>query len=119
MGIEPYQVTSSISAVVNQRLVRRLCQKCRKQTDDGFAAVGCSECFETGFKGKALMAEMVQLDSRLRRAILAKADLEELENLLKDSGHAGMFDDARRLVAEGVTTMDEFNKVCGTTVERF
>jgi type II secretory ATPase GspE/PulE/Tfp pilus assembly ATPase PilB-like protein len=115
MGIEPYQVTSSISAVLNQRLVRRLCNKCKQKVDDTslFRATGCEACFNTGYKGRVLIAEIVQLDSQLRRAILAKADLDELENILKDKGHTTMFADGRRLVNDGVTTQDELNKVCG------
>lgn len=120
MGIEPYQVTSSISAVLNQRLVRRLCTECRQQVADTglFKTVGCNACFNTGYKGRVLIAEMVQLDSQLRKAILAKADLDELEAILKDKGHTTMLAGGRRLVTEGITTEDELNKVCGIVQER-
>jgi len=114
MGIEPYQVTSSISAVVNQRLVRKLCDKCRKQGGDGrFEPVGCEACFGTGFHGRALIAELVQLDGDLRKAILAKADLDRLEALLREKGHATIVIDGRRLIEQGVTTEAELNKACG------
>ena len=114
MGIEPYQVTSSISAVVNQRLVRRLCETCRKQGDDGqFEAVGCERCLGTGFKGRALIAEMVQMDSSIRKAVLGKADLEELEALLCEKGHIPILVDGQRLVEAGITTHAELNKACG------
>ncbi len=116
MGIEPYQVTSSISAVLNQRLARKLCSKCKrkiKSARDGFEAPGCDDCFNTGFKGRVLIAEMVQLDGQLRKAILAKADLEQLEDILESKGHTNMLEDGRRLVSEGVTTQEELNKVCG------
>jgi type II secretory ATPase GspE/PulE/Tfp pilus assembly ATPase PilB-like protein len=114
MGIEPYQVTSSISAVLNQRLVRKLCNKCKKKSvQNTFDAAGCGECFNTGFKGRVLIAEMVQLDGRLREAILAKRDLDELEGILRDRGHMNMAQDGQRLVSMGVTTRQEVNKVCG------
>jgi type II secretory ATPase GspE/PulE/Tfp pilus assembly ATPase PilB-like protein len=114
MGIEPYQVTSSVSAVLNQRLVRKLCKKCRRKTETGaFEAAGCDDCFNTGYKGRVLIAEMVQLDSQLRKAILAKADLEELEALLMCKGHTSMLADGERLISEGITTQAELNKVCG------
>ncbi len=115
MGIEPYQVTSSVSAVLNQRLIRKLCTKCRRKVErkDLFEAVGCEDCFNTGYKGRVLMAEMVKLDGHLRKAILAKADLEELEALLMSRGHTNILADGQRLVDEGVTTQDELNKVCG------
>jgi type II secretory ATPase GspE/PulE/Tfp pilus assembly ATPase PilB-like protein len=129
MGIEPYQVTSSISAVVNQRLVRKLCEKCRKSADgeqktEGgdwqpeYEATGCDECFNTGYRGRALIAEIVQLNSPLRKAILAKADLDELEQVLRDKGHTTMFADGKRLVDEGVTTREELNTVCGIVSDR-
>ena len=115
MGIEPYQVTSSVSAVLNQRLVRKLCKKCKRKIEKTglFEAVGCDVCFNTGYKGRVLIAEMVQLDSQLRKAILAKADLEELETLLMCKGHTSMLADGERLISEGITTQEELNKVCG------
>jgi type II secretory ATPase GspE/PulE/Tfp pilus assembly ATPase PilB-like protein len=115
MGIEPYQVTSSVSAVLNQRLVRKLCEKCKRKIEkiDSFEAVGCEACFNTGYKGRVLIAEMVQLDSHLRKAILAKADLDELEALLMSKGHTNMLADGQRLISEGITTQEELNKVCG------
>ncbi len=115
MGIEPYQVTSSVSAVLNQRLVRKLCKKCKRKIEKtGLSeAVGCDACFNTGYKGRVLTAEMVQLDSHLRKAILAKADLEELEALLMCKGHTSMLADGERLISEGITTQEELNKVCG------
>ncbi|MCK4294635.1 MAG: type II/IV secretion system protein [Planctomycetes bacterium] len=115
MGIEPYQVTSSISAVLNQRLVRKLCAKCKhkNETTGLFEAAGCDECFNTGYKGRVLIAEMVQLDGQLRKAILAKADMDELETVLRDKGHTNMLQDGRRLIDQGITTQEELNKACG------
>jgi len=114
MGIEPYQVTSSVSAVLNQRLIRKLCKRCKRKVETGvFEAVGCDDCFNTGFKGRVLIAEMVQLDGRLRKAILAKSDLDQLEAVLKSRGHTNMLQDGKRLVNDGITTQDELNKVCG------
>jgi len=119
MGIEPYQVTSSVTAVLNQRLLRRLCDKCKKQNDKTgeFEAPGCKECFGTGFKGRVLIAEMVELDTHLRKAILAKSDLEELEQILKTAGHQSLAADGERLVERGITTRQELNKVCGIIEE--
>lgn len=129
MGIEPYQVTSSISAVINQRLVRKLCQKCKRQHPQAkgkeprtsvrgkraptFEPTGCNHCFNTGYKGRVLIAEMVLLDGPLREAILAKADAEQLEAILAEKGHTNMLENAQSLIAQGITTQDELNKVCG------
>jgi len=118
MGVEPYQVTSSISAIVNQRLIRKLCTKCKEKTPTGeYESAGCENCLNTGFKGRALIAQMVQLDGQLRKAILAKADLDQLEALLESKGHKGMFTDAQRLISQGITTRHEVNTVCGIVSE--
>ena len=115
MGVEPYQVTSSISAVVNQRLVRKLCENCRKEnkSNAGFAAVGCERCMDTGYKGRVLIGEMVLMDGQLRKAVLDKCDLDELESILESRGHMNMLQDGRLLVGKGMTTQEEVNKVCG------
>ncbi len=118
MQIEPYQVTSSITAVLNQRLVRRLCQGCKKEIGSSgtFEAVGCDRCLDTGFRGRVLISEMVLMDGGLRKAILAKADIEELEAIINNRGHMNMAHDGRRLVSCGVTTQDEVDAVCGLTI---
>lgn len=115
MGIEPYQVTSSICAVLNQRLLRKLCQHCKKldkQTGQ-YRAQGCEKCLQTGFSGRVLIAEMMQLDSQLRKAVLAKADLEEFEVILANKNHIDLVQDAQRLVQQGVTTPEEMDQACG------
>jgi len=111
MGVEPYQVTSSVTAVLNQRLLRRLCDHCKKQTtDDGvFEPVGCDLCFNTGYKGRVLIAEMVELDGQLRQAILEKADIEQLETILQNRGHINMAQSGMQLVCKGLTTASEVN----------
>ncbi len=115
MGVEPYQVTSSISAVVNQRLVRRLCAECKTKDTaaEAFCAVGCDSCMRTGYKGRVLIAEMVALDGALRKAILAGTDLDQLETILRERGHMTMAQDGMRLVNAGITTSQEVDKVCG------
>ncbi len=115
MGIEPYQITSGISAVLNQRLVRRLCDRCKKRNDQTglFEAAGCPECLETGFRGRVLLAELVELDSPLRKALLQRVDLETLEKVLAEHGHMNLYQDGRRLVSAGVTTEAELGHACG------
>jgi type II secretory ATPase GspE/PulE/Tfp pilus assembly ATPase PilB-like protein len=115
MGIEPYQVTSSISAILNQRLVRKLCAKCRKQnkTTGFFDAAGCDDCFDTGYRGRVLIAELAEMNTQLRKAILAGSDLEQLGAVLTETGHKNMLEQGRTLVEQGITTEDELNAVCG------
>jgi type II secretory ATPase GspE/PulE/Tfp pilus assembly ATPase PilB-like protein len=115
MGIEPYQVTSGVAAVLNQRLIRRLCEKCKQknQATGLFDSAGCDDCLNTGYKGRVLIAEMVQMNGQLRRAILAKADADQIDGILKESGHANIREDGRRLIERGITTEEELNKACG------
>lgn len=114
MNIEPYQITSGVSAILNQRLVRRLCQHCRRQASDGtYQAVGCEKCHETGYHGRILLAEMVELDGQLREAILKRSDRDSLEELLTSRGHMNLIQDGRRLVNQGITSEEEVQRACG------
>ena len=60
---------------------------------------------------------MALMDSDLRKAILAKADVGEREGILESKGYKSMFKDGQRLVAEGITTTEELNKACGILLE--
>jgi len=114
MNIEPYQVTSGISAVLNQRLVRKLCEHCKEKTPGGdYEPQGCEKCHHTGFHGRVLLAEMVELDGQLRQTILRRSDMETLEATLESRGHMKLIQDGRRLVSGGITTNDEIQRVCG------
>ncbi|MBN1766487.1 MAG: type II/IV secretion system protein [Sedimentisphaerales bacterium] len=115
MGIEPYQVTSSTLGVLNQRLARKLCPACKAQNPETreFRAMGCHDCFQTGYHDRILIAELVRLDGQLRKAVLAKADLDDMEQVISARGHMDIRQDCIRLVRQGITTHDELNKVCG------
>jgi type II secretory ATPase GspE/PulE/Tfp pilus assembly ATPase PilB-like protein len=119
MGIEPYQVTSSVSAVLNQRLIRMLCADCKTHDNKTgtYKADGCESCLGTGYKGRRLIAEIVQIDGELRKAILAKTDLDELQNILTSRGHMTMAHDGQRLITEGLTTQQEITRVLGPVSE--
>jgi len=115
MNIEPYQVTSGVSAILNQRLVRKLCEHCKEKTTDGtYEPRGCEKCHNTGFHGRVLLAEIVELDGQLRQTILQRNDMEALEATLESRGHMKLIQDGRRLVNQGITTNTEIERVCGT-----
>jgi type II secretory ATPase GspE/PulE/Tfp pilus assembly ATPase PilB-like protein len=114
MNIEPYQVTSGVSAILNQRLVRKLCEHCKEKSTDGiYGPSGCGKCHNTGFAGRVLLAEMVELDGQLRQTILQRSDMEALEATLESRGHMKLIQDGRRLVNQGITTNTEIERVCG------
>lgn len=115
MGIEPYQVTSSISAVVSQRLLRKLCLSCRRRNESTgqYEAVGCSACLQTGYQGRTLVAELLQLDHDIRRAVLNKVDMDTLEQLLMARQHTTLRKGGERLGQMGITSRQELDSVCG------
>jgi general secretion pathway protein E len=114
MNIEPYQVTSGVTAILNQRLVLKLCEHCKQKTADGnHEHRGCEKCHNTGFDGRVLLAEMVELDGHLRQTILQRSDMETLEAVLESRGHMKLIQDGRRLVNQGITTSAEIQRVCG------
>ena len=78
-----------------------------------YYAVGCEQCFKTGYTGRTLVSEIVQMDGQLRQAILDKADFDELNDILGKRGHMTMLQNGAALIAAGFTTQEELNKVCG------
>ena len=112
MGIEPYLLTSGLKAILNQRLVRRLCVSCRKQTESSqWQAVGCPQCADTGYHGRLLLAELLTLSPALRQAILARSDTAALESAAQSPWTlAGQ---AAHATAEGWTTRHEIERVLG------
>ncbi|MBI5725701.1 MAG: type II/IV secretion system protein [Planctomycetes bacterium] len=116
MGIEPYQITSGLWGVLNQRLIRRLCRACkiRDERDGAWRAAGCPDCLGTGFKGRALLAELLRLDGDLRKAILAGADSDLMQAAMARHGHITMSQEGLALVRGGITTAREIEAACGT-----
>ena len=95
MGIEPYQVTSALWAVVSQRLVRR-------SKPGG------------GYEGRMPLAEVVKIDSPLRAAILNRSDARTLQGIYRDqSGYQSLFDVGEKLLAQGETDLTELHRVIG------
>ena len=96
--------------------MRKLCDNCKKKVgEDTYEAVGCEKCLNTGYHKRALITELVEMDSAMRKAVLEKADIEQLEKILKNKNHRTLHDDGLRLIGDGVTTKDEINKVCGVS----
>ncbi len=110
MGVEPYQVTSSVTAVLNQRLIRRLCPHCK--TDEAMPK-GCEHCLGTGFHQRSLLVEAIGLDNPLRQALLEKTDLDSLEALLAARGHRSLWQHGQELVDQGQTSLAELKQCLG------
>jgi type II secretory ATPase GspE/PulE/Tfp pilus assembly ATPase PilB-like protein len=124
LGIAPYVLRSGLRAAIFQRLVRRLCD-CSIPSDDeqdrlGFSArtvrksVGCRACNGTGYRGRAVLAEMLSTNDRgLQQAILESADTERLAKLAEAAGMTSIWQRACDAVAAGTTSPREVRRVLG------
>jgi len=116
MGIEPYLLTSGLRGILNQRLVRRLCPACGGAVDVTGPVAGekaCASCAGTGYRGRLLLAELVTLDAPLRQAILDRSDTASLEAVARRLGRLTLREAANRAVADGLTTVQEIERVLG------
>jgi len=121
MGVENYLISSSVVAVMAQRLVRVICPFCKIEDGERMTPTGemvpswrgsrCERCFGTGFKGRVGIFEMMELKENLRKAIMANADASELTALARQNGMRSLREDGWLKVACGVTTADEVIRV--------
>ncbi len=109
IGVEPYLVTSSLLAVMAQRLVRRVCPACAGSGRDG--AERCDTCFGTGYKGRVAVHEIMAMTDELRRLTAARADGVTLYEAAVESGFRPMRYDAEAKVAQGMTDESEVYRV--------
>lgn len=123
MGIQPFLITSTLEAVIAQRLVRLLCEECKEEIppDDGiyqrlqidpsvsrlFRPRGCSDCGETGYKGRTVIYEILRLSPEIKRIINEKADLDAIEKQAINEGFQAMYDLGVKKVKMGITTVSE------------
>ena len=121
MGVENYLITSSVVAVLAQRLVRVICPFC-KQPDgtrlspDGrevetFRGAGCERCFGGGHTGRVGIFEMMELNDGIRKLIMADADASVLTEAARKNGMRSLREDGWLKVRQGVTTADEVMRV--------
>ena len=126
MGLEPYVITSAFKAVLAMRLVRVLCSACRgegervsvrlsKRTVEltSMTAVGCEECSQTGYAGRRPLVEFVEVSTGLREMILASSDADAIASRLEAEGMRTLVERGCDLVSEGITSIDEIERVCG------
>ncbi|NRT56900.1 type II secretion system ATPase GspE [Sphaerotilus uruguayifluvii] len=112
MGIEPFLLSSSLLGVLAQRLVRKLCTHCRRQGADGrWHPVGCDHCGHSGYKGRTGVYELMTVDERVQALIHARAPESELIAAARGAGLRSMREDGERLVAAGITSMEELLRV--------
>jgi len=134
MGVKPFLVASSIQAIMAQRLVRVICEKC-KEVDENpdphylrlldiskdeakkhtfYKGAGCSQCQDTGFKGRIAAFEMVEMNNELRELAFAKATTSELRKAARASGMRTLMEDGKNKIFKGITTPGEVARLSQT-----
>jgi Tfp pilus assembly pilus retraction ATPase PilT len=112
MGVEPFLLSSSLLGVLAQRLVRKLCTACRKPDEKGrWHPVGCAACGNTGYKGRTGIYELMVADTSVQSLIHSRAAESQLFVAAEKAGMRTMREDGERLVAEGVTSLEELLRV--------
>jgi general secretion pathway protein E len=112
MGVEPYLLSSSLLGVLAQRLVRKLCNACKRRDERGrWHPVGCEECGKTGYKGRTGVYELMTADEKVRALIHSRAAESQIFVAAEGAGLKPMREDGERLVAEGITSPEEVMRV--------
>lgn len=128
MGIEPYFITSSLIASIGQRLMRRLCPKCKQpyglpkdllteldlpadHTAPIFKPVGCQECDHTGYRGRLCVMEIFRMNDNIRDLVLAHKPATVLRDAAIDSGMITIQQAAKSRVLDGTTSIEELRRV--------
>ena len=132
MGIEPYLIGAALNMILAQRLVRRVCAKCRQTYEPartirkalermGFEfselhkGVGCRSCRNTGYKGRIGIHEMLVVSDELRDAIVSDPSIGNVRKIATRNGMVTLGHDGFRKVREGITTVEEIFHIVGDT----
>ncbi|NGX36963.1 MAG: Type II secretion system protein E [Chlamydiae bacterium] len=127
MGIEPYLLSSSVVGVLAQRLVRCICPLCKTaykptaselndlglqaDTKELFIGKGCQECYDTGYKGRLGIYELMMMSGPMKRKLIETADSASLQQVALEEKMQMLRQDGGRLVAQGKTTTAEVLRV--------
>jgi type IV pilus assembly protein PilB len=130
MGVEPYNFVSALNCIMAQRLVRVICENCKKRMtyapevlkESGldpaewaqvpFAeGAGCLECSGSGYRGRTAITELLDLSDRIREMIVDRRPTSEIKRAARDEGMTFLRESGLRKVRSGMTTLREINKV--------
>ncbi|MET0065260.1 MAG: ATPase, T2SS/T4P/T4SS family [Candidatus Thiodiazotropha sp.] len=127
MGVEPFLLTSTVNAVIAQRLVRNLCTHCKQpyqpppaiaerlsgysDSPKLFKAVGCEHCGGSGYRGRSAIIEMIEMSDELQALILKGSDKHALAACAKRQGALSMYENGLLKVVHGITTLEEVLRV--------
>ena len=134
MGVEPFLIAASLRGVLGQRLVRRLCERCKAPdpkaeeivtglcaknglaapVERGFhKAVGCPSCGQTGYRGRVGVFEVLRVDGAIRKLIGAKADGMRIEAAARETGLTTMLEDGFAKAGRGQTSIEDVLRTVG------
>jgi len=113
MGIEPFLLSSSLLGVLGQRLVRKLCPKCRVQDSatSPWRAVGCDNCGDSGYVGRTGIYELLVVNDEMRMLVHQGANDTDVRRVAEKGGMVNMRADAQRWIVAGVTSQEEALRV--------
>ena len=126
MGVARWMISSALTMVIAQRLVRRLCPHCRRETRDQaqlprsvwprplprWQPTGCDRCYH-GFYGRVAIFEVLAIDNALQQAIASGAGTDVIEASARQAGMVSLFEHGCRAVEQGLTTIEELLRVLG------
>jgi general secretion pathway protein E len=125
MGVEPFLVASSMLGIIAQRLIRKICMRCRiphtptefelqelgmtQLPSDAqiYRAVGCPSCSQSGYSGRTVIHELLMLDDQIRSLIVRNSDAGTIKKAAVQSGMTTLREDGISKVLQGLTTIDE------------
>jgi len=130
LGIQPYLIASSVILIQAQRLVRRICNNCKRETSYDpeiikelgvpeeklhemkfYKGAGCEVCNNTGYKGRIGIYEVMPITPRLREMILNGATSDEIREAAREEGMYTLREDGIRKIKKGITTVEEVMRV--------
>jgi general secretion pathway protein E len=111
MGIEPFLLSSSLLGVMAQRLVRKLCEHCKKADGQYWQAVGCDKCGHTGYQGRVGVYELLETTDDIRAQIHNRASEADIRVAAQAHGMKTMREDGERWLQNGTTTQAELLRV--------
>lgn len=127
MGVEPFLITSSLLAVLAQRLVRCICPACRRESNAGkkvleglsldkesiafYKGEGCKKCLQSGYRGRTAIFELLTVDDKIRNLVLSRASAEEIKRLARGGGMKTLRESGIEKLKKGITTPDEVLRV--------
>jgi type II secretory ATPase GspE/PulE/Tfp pilus assembly ATPase PilB-like protein len=121
IGIEPYMLSSSLIAVVAQRLVRKLCPDCKEAYEPKeeeikniklkaeliYRAKGCASCNNTGYKGRLSIAEVMIMNEELKSMVSQRAPFQKIRDVARANGMQTLYESALKKVEEGSTSLED------------